>query len=86
MIVFAPTLDGGLMRISAGGGVSASGDKVVRWERGHRWPEFRPDGRHFLFASLGDGSSGGLFLGSLDEGTPVRLVDARGGGGYDPVT
>ena len=79
VIVFAPTLDGGLMRISAGGGVSAAATRLSGGQRGHRWPQFLPDGRHFLFASLGDGDSGGLFLGSLDEGTPVRLVDASGG-------
>ena len=82
VIVFAPTLDGGLMRISAGGGVSAAATRLSGGQRGHRWPQFLPDGRHFLFASLGDGDSSGLFLGSLDEGTPVRLVDASGAGWY----
>jgi eukaryotic-like serine/threonine-protein kinase len=82
VIVFAPTLDGGLMRISAGGGVSAAATRLLGGQRGHRWPQFLPDGRHFLFASLGEGDGDGLFLGSLDEGTPVRLVDAGGAGWY----
>jgi eukaryotic-like serine/threonine-protein kinase len=82
VIVFSSALGGGLMRIAAGGGVPVAATRLSGGQRGHRWPQFLPDGRHFLFLSLGDGDSGGVFLGSLDEGTPTRLVDADGAGWY----
>ena len=75
VIVFAPTLDGALMRMPAGGGVPAPATKLATGQRGHRWPQFLPDGRHFLFNSLGEGESRGVFIGSLDGDTPVRLLD-----------
>jgi serine/threonine protein kinase len=78
VIVFAPALGTGLMRIPAGGGVPAAATRLSGGQGSHRWPQFLPDGRHFLFASLGNGGSQGVFLGSLDEGTPVRLLDANG--------
>ena len=76
VIVFAPTLDGGLMRIPAGGGVPEPATILADGQRGHRWPAFLPDGRHFLFNSLGEGESRGVFVGSLAGGTPQRLTDA----------
>ena len=75
VIVFAPTLDGGLMRIPAGGGVPEPATTLAPGQRGHRWPQFLPDGRHFLFNSLGEGESRGVFVGSLAGSTPQRLVD-----------
>jgi eukaryotic-like serine/threonine-protein kinase len=78
VIVFAPALDGGLMRIPAAGGVPQPATHLTggqRSQRGHRWPHFLPDGRHFLFNSLGEGDSRGVFVGSLDGDPPVRLLD-----------
>jgi eukaryotic-like serine/threonine-protein kinase len=48
-----------------------------RGEVGHQWPWFLPDGRHFVFLV----KSGwrpeyqGIYLGSLDSGERVRLID-----------
>ena len=82
VIVFAPELGSGLMRVAAGGGVPATATKLSSGQRGHRWPQFLPDGRHFLFASQGEGDDRGLFLGSLDGGTPVRVLDTTSAGWY----
>src|SRR5262249_22221419 len=61
------------------GGVPAAATKLSPGQRAHRWPQFLPDGRHFLFSSLGEGESSGLFLASLDANPPVRLRDGGSG-------
>jgi len=75
-IVFAPSIAGGLMKISAAGGTLASVTHLGSGQQSHRWPEFLPDGRRFLFLST-QGAKGtqGVFLGSLEGGEPVRLLD-----------
>ena len=54
VIVFAPVAAGPLCRISAEGGPVTEILKpdASRQETALRWPEFLPDGRHFLFVSL----------------------------------
>jgi Tol biopolymer transport system component len=80
-IVFQPTASGALFRIAARGG-EASAVTVVdtaSGEQAHRFPNFLPDGKHFLFVVLPERE--GMFdvrVGSLDgETTPVI---ARAGG------
>src|SRR5262245_10167100 len=82
VIVFASALNSGLMRVAAGGGVPVAATGLSGGQRGHRWPQFLPDGRHFLFFAQGDGDSHGVFVGSLDGGTPARLLDSNGPGWY----
>ena len=82
VIVFAPGAGHGLMRIAATGGVPVPATSLSDGQRGHRWPQFLPDGQHFLFYSTGVGDMGGAFLGSLDGTTPVRLIDADGAAWY----
>ncbi len=71
--------------------IAATGGEPVEVTRldpprqsGHRAPQFLPDGRHFLFYALGTPEASGLYLGSLDGGTPVRLTAADSGGGFLP--
>ena len=45
----------------------------------HGYPVFLPDGRHFLYFSIGTATGGaldprGIFVGSLDPGVPARLL------------
>jgi Tol biopolymer transport system component len=79
VIVFAPDNAGPLFRVSASGGKPVPVTQVdgAQSTTTHRWPQFLPDGRHFLFlawtpsrASDGDGVS----VGSLDSKTPSLLV------------
>ena len=50
IIVFAPDREGGLFRVPATGGTPAPVTTVARPDqRGHVWPEFLPDGHHFVF-------------------------------------
>jgi eukaryotic-like serine/threonine-protein kinase len=71
VIVFAPGANGALERVSAAGGVPAP---VTKTTGSHRFPEFLPDGRHFLYLAREGPETKGVTLGSLDEMAPVRLV------------
>jgi eukaryotic-like serine/threonine-protein kinase len=71
VIVFAPGASGALQRVSAAGGVPAP---VTKTTGSHRYPEFLPDGRHFLYLAREGPETRGVTLGSLDGMAPVRLV------------
>jgi eukaryotic-like serine/threonine-protein kinase len=51
VIVFAPTTTQGLMRVSANGGATepAANLDASQGENSLRWPDFLPDGKHFLY-------------------------------------
>jgi Tol biopolymer transport system component len=51
VIVFAPSPAAALERVSATGGTPAAATTLdaARHETVHRWPQFLPDGKHFLF-------------------------------------
>jgi len=69
-ILFAPNIQGPIQSIPASGGTPTP---VTRFdaakETSHRWPQFLPDGRHFLYMSRapveGKQALGRLALGSL---------------------
>ncbi len=74
VVVFAPDGGGGLMRVLPGGTpVPATHPALGRGT--HRWPQFLPDGRHFLFyGSTGQVGSAGIYVGTLDGGDPTRVL------------
>src|SRR5207245_693385 len=58
---------------------ATGGDPVAVTRRetgqlGHQFPQFLPDGRHFIYCVYGP--SRGVYAGSLDGGPVKRLVDA----------
>ena len=75
-IVFAPSTQTGLFRVSAAGGeaaplttLDASGS-----EASHRWPQFLPDDRHFLYFVQGTTpETHSLYIGDLDRSPPRRV-------------
>ena len=78
-IVFAPSVSGTLLRVSASGGAVEPASKLdaTQGENGHRWPNFLPDGRHFIYWARKSlvGQVGSLYvgeLGSLDAKVLVR--------------
>jgi Tol biopolymer transport system component len=76
-----------IMRVSALGGVEpvAVTHLVVGRQASHFFPQFLPDGRHFLYYSQGITEATGLYLGSLEGGEPKRLTAADSQGAYmDP--
>jgi eukaryotic-like serine/threonine-protein kinase len=68
VIVFAPNFEGVLYRVAASGGRPVAITEAYRAydETNHIWPEFLPDGRHFLFLVYGKGDEG-IHVGSLDS-------------------
>jgi Tol biopolymer transport system component len=81
VIVFAPSINTPLFRVSDTGGtptpVTALDTK--RGETTHRFPCFLPDGRHFLFMSGSpfvprENSPNAIYAGSLDSTETKRLV------------
>ena len=76
-LVFTPNLNGGLARISSAGGTATvvTIPNVSRGERSHRFPQFLPDGRHFLFlADTSDQKTSGVYIGSLDSAETKRVL------------
>jgi eukaryotic-like serine/threonine-protein kinase len=79
VIVFAPDVNGPLYRVSAAGGTPAMVSQVAENEaiRGHRWPVFLPDGRHFLYTALSIASTSDnapeLRVGSLETFESSRI-------------
>jgi Tol biopolymer transport system component len=73
VILFSPQPNAGLARISASGGISSpvTVPDAANNERGHLYPFFLPDGRHFLYVSRGTTTSqtavGGVYVGALDS-------------------
>ena len=76
-IVFAPTVVGGLLRVSSARGNTAQLTRNVPGKQeGHSFPHFLPDGRQFIFHSTGVSDSRGIYIGSLDGTEPRRLMEA----------
>ncbi len=67
-IVFAPNTTSGLARVDAAGGTRVALTTVDAKESSHRWPDFLPDGNHFLyFAHGGTSADSGVYLAALDS-------------------
>ena len=83
-ILFASANEIGLMRVASTGGtpvpVTTGGPPQARW------PQFLPDGRRFLFFKLRSNmeNGGGVYLGALDGGDPIRLTAADSAAVYAP--
>jgi len=89
IIVFTPDaqLGGGLYRVPASGGtpVQISKPDPNRKEQSHRWPEFLPDGKHFLYLAAnfaGKRSANSIYIGSLDSNEKRFVVEASGNAAY----
>ena len=75
VIVFAPSAAAGLFRVSATGGEPAAVTilDAVNSETSHRWPQFLPDGRQFVFLAQPGNS---IRVGSLDSDAHKALLNA----------
>jgi serine/threonine protein kinase len=86
-IVFASGALGPLYRIPASGGkpVAITSLDSSRGETGHRWPQFLPDGRHFLyFAAAEEYDKMGIDIGDLDSHSSRRILAADTNAAYAP--
>jgi eukaryotic-like serine/threonine-protein kinase len=81
IILFAPGLSGGLSRVAASGGgtpVPITKLDAAKFERSHLWPQFLPDGKHFVFFVLTDmGETTGVYTGALDSPASTRLFSSE---------
>jgi len=86
-IVFAPGISGGLFRVSANGGTPQMVAKpdASRSELAHLWPQFLPDGNHFLFFVLSEMESAtGVYAAGLDGSKPRRILTSATNAVYAP--
>jgi len=73
-----------LLRVSASGGPTAPVTRLLPRQTNHRFPQFLPDGRRFLFFSQGSGDTQGVYLGALDSSETTRLASADTAAAYMP--
>jgi len=66
-ILFSPIFNGPIYQVHAGGGTPTQVTHLDEGENSHRYPQFLPDGRHFLYTARSvQGVNAGLYVGSLD--------------------
>jgi Tol biopolymer transport system component len=83
-ILFAPSAAGPLFRLNASGGQPSAGTKLAPGDRSHRWPQFLPDGKSFLFYVLGKAEPQGIYIGTTDGAESKRLTAADTSAAYLP--
>jgi serine/threonine protein kinase/Tol biopolymer transport system component len=67
-IVFTPDTNSGLARVDAAGGTRVALTTLEAKETSHRWPDFLPDGNHFLYFGHGSTSAdSGIYVAALDS-------------------
>jgi Tol biopolymer transport system component/predicted Ser/Thr protein kinase len=86
VILFSPSTSDVIYRVSANGGtVPQTVMSVSRREISHRWPQFLPDGRHFIYlARSADDNQSAICLASLDATGGAVVVRSSFGGVYAP--
>ncbi|HET7698347.1 MAG TPA: protein kinase [Vicinamibacterales bacterium] len=62
---------GPIRRVSAAGGGLTAVTTIEPGEVGHRWPQFLPDGKHFIYSLV---RSGGARIAALDSNTSSALI------------
>ena len=78
VIVFNPNGVGVLLRVMAAGGTPVPVTQLPSDQGSHRFPQFLPDGRHFLFlGGTGQADEQDMFVGTIDGGESKRVHAAR---------
>jgi len=88
-ILFAPNLNAPLFRVSASGGTATPVTSLdaAKGEVTHRWPQFLPDGRHFLYLAgspygLKENPMNSVVVGSLDSKERKLLMHTHSSATY----
>jgi Tol biopolymer transport system component len=83
-IVFAPSFNTPLHRVSENGGESTPVTSVAhaRGENSHRFPWFLPDGDHFLYFARGGGEASAIRLGAMSSDVDVEIMRATSNAVY----
>jgi Tol biopolymer transport system component len=86
VIVFAPSVVGTLQKVSAGGGTPTPVTQLNEstGEQTHRWPEFLPDGKHFLYLARqpSEKQPSGVYVGSLEGNFRKKVLDGTSNAQY----
>ncbi|HEY7185468.1 MAG TPA: protein kinase [Vicinamibacterales bacterium] len=83
LIVFAPTAVGSLSSVQSSGGDVATVTNVDRPNQAsHRFPQFLPDGRRFLFFVQGPPDTQGVYIGALDSLKTQRVTATDSAAAY----
>jgi eukaryotic-like serine/threonine-protein kinase len=89
VILFTPNINSPLFRVSASGGTATpvTSPDPSKGEVTNRWPQFLPDGKHFLyltgsFFGLKENPSNSLVIGSLDSKESKFLMHVYTGAMY----
>ena len=83
VIVFTSGIADPLRKVSAAGGTAAPTTEIDKpRETSHRWPQFLPDGKHFLFWAGGGSAPAQLKVGSLDSRDVVAVTPADSNGAF----
>jgi serine/threonine protein kinase/Tol biopolymer transport system component len=84
-ILFAQ-LTGGIQRIADRGGEPAAVTHLeLPRQSSHRFPQFLPDGEHFLYYALGAQDARGVYIGRLDGSAGRRLTSGETSAVYSPT-
>src|SRR6202140_643588 len=84
VILFGPDAPRGLYRVSYAGGKTTPVTTLDSTkESSHRYPQFLPDGRHFVYFVM-SGRAPGIVAGSLDSKQTRHIVDTAFAGRYLP--
>ncbi len=84
-ILYTPSTIDPIYRVAASGGVPQKVTKLdfTRLETSHRWPQFLPDGKHFLFfAHTNVDQNNATYVASLQGGAPELLIHGDSSGIY----
>jgi eukaryotic-like serine/threonine-protein kinase len=74
----------GLLRVNDMGGASDIATRPTTPSTAHRYPQFLPGGRQFLFFAAGPDEVRGVYLGALDSSESTRLVSSDSQAVYLP--
>ena len=77
----------GLGRVAAAGGNPTAVTTAAGPADFHKYPEWLPDGRHFLYLLVSDDTAiAGIYVGSMDGTPPVRLLPDQSNAAYVPAS
>jgi eukaryotic-like serine/threonine-protein kinase len=65
-VIIAGSVTGPILRVLASGGEPTPITALAPGESGHHWPQFLPDGKHFLYHRVSsDAAKAGVYIGSI---------------------
>src|SRR6185436_6301874 len=73
-IIFNAASSGPLSRVAVDGSSLRAASQLEKDQGSHRYPQFLPDGRRFLYFALGKPEVSGVYVGSLDSTESKRIL------------